>query len=143
MKLPDVNVLIYAHRVDEPTHAFYARWLDALVNGPSPFALSPLVATGFVRVVTHPRFPAPTELEQAIAFIEILSSAPSCRWVGAGPRSWELARDLCRKTKTRGGRVADALHAAIAIEHGCTLISRDRDFMQYRRHGLSFELLEP
>jgi toxin-antitoxin system PIN domain toxin len=144
VKLPDINVLVYAHRVDDPAHAFYARWLDTLVNGASPFALSVLVAAGFVRVVSHPKFPsAPTGLEHAISFIEALSSAPTCRWVGAGPSHFALVRDLCRKTKARGARVSDAQHAAVAIEHGCTLVSRDSDFIELQRHGLSFELLEP
>jgi hypothetical protein len=94
--------------------------------------------------VTHPKFPpAPAELEQAVAFVEVLASAPSCRVVGAGPTNWALVRDLCRRTKTRGAKVSDAQHAAVAIEHGCTLVSRDPDFKRFQPHGLSFELLEP
>lgn len=95
-------------------------------------------------MVTHPRFPsAPTTLEQAMAFIEVLSSAPSCRWVGAGTENWPLVRELCRRTKTLGPGVGEAQHAAVAIEHGCTLVSRDPDFQRFQAHGLSFELLEP
>jgi len=29
MQLPDVNVLVYAHREDAPEHARYAAWLRA------------------------------------------------------------------------------------------------------------------
>lgn len=142
--MPDVNVLVYAHRAEDPAHRFYYQWLDELVNGPAPFALSVLVAAAFVRVVTSPRFPpAPSELEQAVAFIEVLSSSSNCRWVGAGPDTWRLIRDLCRTTKTRGSKVSDAQHAAVAIEHGCTLVSRDLGFRRFEPHGLSFELLEP
>jgi toxin-antitoxin system PIN domain toxin len=144
MKMPDVNVLVYAHRVEDPAHDFYSAWLHALANGEAPFALSVLVASGFVRVVTHARFaPAPSELEQAVAFVEVLASAPSCRLLGAGPESWQLVRDICRKTATRGARVSDAHHAAVAIEHGCTWVSRDADFRRFEPHGLAFELLEP
>lgn len=46
-------------------------------------------------------------------------------------------------TKTRGAQVSDALHAAVAIEHGCTLVSLDPDFKRFKPHGLKFELLEP
>lgn len=144
MNMPDVNLLIYAHRADDPAHAFYAKWLDDTVNGRAAFALSVLSATAFVRIVTNTRFPtAPTELEQAISFIEVLSSAPNCRWVGVGPSTWALVRDLCRATKTRGPTISDAQHAAVAIENGCTLVSRDPDFRRFERHGLSFTLLEP
>jgi hypothetical protein len=144
LKLPDVNVLIYAHRVDDPAHEFYADWMDRLMNGPAPFALSVLTASAFVRIVTNAKFPsAPSELEQAIAFVEVLSSAPGCRMVGAGSSNWGLVRDLCRSTKTRGPKISDAQHAAVAIEHGCTLVSRDSDFKRFKAHGLAFELLEP
>jgi toxin-antitoxin system PIN domain toxin len=144
MKLPDTNILIYAHRADLPVNAFYAPWLERLVNGASPFALSVNVAVGFVRIVTGSAFrPVPTPLDQALAFIEALASASTCRWVGAGATSWDLARDLCRATKTAGAAISDAHHAAVAIEHGCTLVSRDRDFQRFTRHGLAFELLEP
>jgi predicted nucleic acid-binding protein len=44
--MPDVNVLVYAHRVDETWHEAYRVWLDEAVNGPQPFVLSVLVAVG-------------------------------------------------------------------------------------------------
>lgn len=142
--MPDVNVLVYAHRAEDPAHRFYRGWLENLANGPAPFAVSTLVAAGFVRVVTHAKFrPAPSELEEAVAFVEVLVSAPGCRVVGAGQTSWQLLRDLCRRTGTRGAKVSDAHHAAVAIEHGCTLVSRDSDFARFQPQGLSFELLEP
>ena len=144
MQLPDANILLYAHRVEDPAHRFYSQWLHGLVNGSAPFALSVLVAAAFVRVVTHPRFPpAPAELEQALAFIEVVSTAPTCRVVGAGPGTWPLVRDLCRQTRTRGAKVSDAHHAAVAIEHGCTLVTRDPDFRRFKAHGLELKLLEP
>jgi predicted nucleic acid-binding protein len=34
MLMPDVNVLIYAHRADERVHAPYRRWLTDLVAHP-------------------------------------------------------------------------------------------------------------
>jgi toxin-antitoxin system PIN domain toxin len=144
MKMPDVNILVYAHRAEDPAHAFYRDWLEEVVNGPAPFGLSVLVASAFVRIVTHPRFrPIPSELEQAIAFVEAVATAPAARVVGAGWTHWQLVRDLCRKTQSRGALISDAQHAAVAIEHGCTWVSRDQDFERFKPHGLTFELLEP
>ena len=40
MQLPDVNVLIYAHRQDAPEHDRYAAWLRALVEAKEPFAVA-------------------------------------------------------------------------------------------------------
>ena len=39
--------------------------------------------------------------------------------------------------------VADAQHAAIALEHGCTWVTRDADFEGFRGSGLRVELLIP
>lgn len=38
--MPDVNILVYAHRQEEETHRFYREWLESLVNDRAPFALS-------------------------------------------------------------------------------------------------------
>ena len=47
MLLPDVNVLIYAHRIDScDDHPAYAQWLIDLANGHEPFALSSLTLKG-------------------------------------------------------------------------------------------------
>ena len=55
MLLPDVNVLIYAHREDgHPEHSRFASWLSALATGPEPFALSVLAMVGLVRIVDEP-----------------------------------------------------------------------------------------
>ena len=70
MDLPDVNVLIYAHRAEAVEHERYRDWLTALVSSPAPFALSELVAVGFVRIVTNGRiWSAPTPPELALEFI--------------------------------------------------------------------------
>jgi len=59
MIMPDVNVLVYAHREESPAHARYAMWLTSVANGPAPFALSEPVLQGFIRVVTNPRIYKP------------------------------------------------------------------------------------
>jgi predicted nucleic acid-binding protein len=46
----DVNILVYAHREEEKCHEARAKWMTTLVDGAEPFALSILVAIGFVRV---------------------------------------------------------------------------------------------
>ncbi len=51
--------------------------------------------------------------------------------VTPGERHWPIFRDLCLKTGTRGPRVSDAWFAALAIEHGCTWITFDRDYARF------------
>lgn len=115
-----------------------------MANGPEPFGLSTLVAAGFVRVVTHPEFPnGATPLPQALSVIDGLAATPRCHWVGPGRRHWSEFARLCRECGSVGKRVADAQHAAVAIEHACEWVSRDRDFAAFASQGLKFELLEP
>ena len=71
MLLPDVKVLVYAHRAESPEHERYAEWLRALATGLEPFALSELGASGFVRIATNRKiWDDPTSLEDALHFIE-------------------------------------------------------------------------
>jgi len=49
MQLPDVNVLIHAHREDAAEHDRYAARLLALTAADEPFALSEVVLAGFLR----------------------------------------------------------------------------------------------
>jgi uncharacterized protein len=142
--MPDVNILVYAHRKDERVHKFYRNWLEDLVNSAAPFALSALVGVAFVRIVTHPRFhDDPTPLSVALETINRLRETPGCRWLLPGERHWDLTAMLCRKTGVTGKQVADAQHAALAIEQGCQWITRDDDFASFSLHGLNWQHLVP
>jgi toxin-antitoxin system PIN domain toxin len=144
MILFDVNVLVYAHREDQEWHAFYRARLEEAISGAQSFGLTPLVAGGFVRVVTGANFPnGPTPLPQALAVVDGLMELSNSHWVNPGKRHWELVSALCRATRRTGKGVADAQHAAIAIEHACTWISRDKDFLNFEKHGLRFEHWAP
>ena len=141
MILPDVNVLVYAHRRDAVEHAEYRAWLEDLVNGETVFGLSDLVLSGFLRVVTHPRvFVKPTPLARALEFVEALGSAPNRVRLEPGAQHWGIFVRLCRESKVRGNLVPDAYLAALAIESGAEWVTTDRDFARFRglkwRHPL-------
>jgi hypothetical protein len=131
--VPDVNVLVYAHREDStPEHAEYAAWLTSLATGVEPFALSVLALAGVVRIVTNPRiFRRPSTLDEVFAFIHELRVRPTARVVAPGPKHLEILEDLCRRANATGKLSADAQHAAVAIEHGCTLVTTDSDFDRF------------
>ncbi len=133
MVSPDVNVLVYAHREDgHAEHPRFAAWITSLATGPEPFALSLLALAGFVRVVTNPRvFRQASTLDQALEFTGELVRRPTARLIGPGPQHWDLVTELCRATKATGKLVADAQHAAVAIEHGCTWVTTDADFARF------------
>ncbi len=142
MLLPDVNILIYAHRAESPEHARYAAWLRDLAEAPEPFALSDLGASGFVRIVTNARiWETPTSTEDALEFIARLRSRSNARILTHGAASWDIFARLCLAARARGRLVADAYHAALAIEHGCELVTADGDFARFaglrHRHPLA------
>jgi toxin-antitoxin system PIN domain toxin len=140
--MPDVNILVYAHRADERTHPAYRSWLEELVSGREPFALSVLVAVSFVRIVTTQRiFPAPTPLPVALAAVDQLVAHPRCRLVAPREDHWIRVGELCRKTGATGKFVADAQHAAVAISAGCTWVTRDGDFSRFTAEGLRWRHL--
>ncbi len=132
MLMPDVNVLIYAHREESREHGRYLQWVTDLANGAEPFALSEPVMQGFLRVVTNPRIfePASTVL-QGLAFLDALTGLPHCHVVRAGASHWEIFRELCETGGLRGKVLADAAHAALAIETGCEWVSADTDFARF------------
>jgi len=132
MWMPDVNILVYAHRQESPGHKRYADWLVGCATGPEPFALSELVLHGFVRVVTNPRvFDPPSTVGQALRFLDALLARPTCSSVRPGPRHWRIFRQLCEGANVRGKLVADAAHAALAIETGCEWVTADTDFSRF------------
>ena len=57
------------------------------------------------------------------------------------PWFWDIFTRLCRQVDARAKLVPDAYLAALAIEHGCELISEGKDFRRFRglrwRHPLN------
>ncbi len=132
MVLLDVNVLVYAFRIDSPRHKQWRSWLEGLVNSSEPYAVADVVLAGFLRVVTHPKvFRFPTRVEDATAFAETLRGRANCLQVAAGPRHWEIFLDQCRRAGAKGNLVWDAYLAALAIESGSEWITADRDFSRF------------
>lgn len=125
----DVNVLVGAHRTDAPEHEALRAWLETTVNGPSPFGVPGIVASGYLRVVTHPRvFANPTPVGVALEQMRALIGAPNAARLDPGPRHWRIFDDLCARGRAFGNLVPDAYIAAIAIEHGAELVTLDRGF---------------
>jgi toxin-antitoxin system PIN domain toxin len=141
MRCVDVNVLVYAHRPESPDHERYRAWLEQIRRDDEPLALSSLVMSGFLRVVTHHRvFREPTPLATAVDFLQALRSSPNAVSLSPGQRHWDIFLQLCRGIDARGNDVPDAYHAAIAVENGATWYSADRSFARFRnlrwRHPL-------
>jgi uncharacterized protein len=130
--LPDVNVLVYAHRSDSAHHEACRQWLESVLSSDEAYAISELVLSSFVRVVTHPAvFNPPSTLQDALAFANEVLSPDHSVPVSPGPRHWEIFSTLCRDAGAKGNLVADAYLAALAVESGCEWISTDGDYARF------------
>ncbi|MDN5748857.1 MAG: PIN domain-containing protein [Pseudonocardia sp.] len=133
MILPDVNVLVYAHRQDSVHHERYGSWLAEVVAGRDELALVEATLTGFVRIVTHPRiFDEPATTTEALAFVETLHAARRVRRLVATAATWRHFAGLANTDRqVRGNLVPDAWLAAMARSHGCRVATADRGFARY------------
>lgn len=132
MILPDVNVLLYAHKRDLERHDEYREWLRALLTSRSAFALSDLVLCGVIRIATHPRvFDPPSTMGEVLDFVTRIRERPNRVSVSPGPRHWDIFLSLCRSGGVKGNLVPDAYLAALAIESGSELATTDRDFARF------------
>lgn len=128
---PDVNVLLAAYRTDHPRHPVARPWLEsslAAADSGARWTLLPMVAAGFLRLVTHPKvFPEPTPTEQACTFVDALLSCPGVE-MGQIGQEWNGLAALSRDRGLSGNRVPDAWIASAVRTLGEHLVTFDRDF---------------
>jgi len=130
--LTDVNILIYAFRSDSNDHAAYRNWLDAQVNGPAAYGISPQVLSAVARIATNKKaYVQPSKLVDVLAFCETLLEQPNATVCTPGDRHWSIFTDICTRSKASGNLIADAWFAALAIEYGCEWITNDRDYARF------------
>lgn len=138
MKIPDLNILVAAFRYEHVDHARMRAWLqDALAT--EQIGLASYVMTGVVRLLTNRAiWERPDTSEIALGHIDALRHNESVIDVAPGPAHWSIFAQLCRDADARGSLVSDAALAAVAIEHGATLVTLDRDFAKFS--GLRWEM---
>ncbi len=132
MKLPDVNLLLYALDASAPRHRAARRWLEERLSGTETLAFAWIVLLAFVRLATSPRvFRAPLEPAEAFAIVEGWLAQPCATIVHPTDRHLALLRELLGPLGTAGNLTTDAHLAALAIEHGAELCSSDADFSRF------------
>jgi uncharacterized protein len=132
VKLPDVNLFLYA--VDkaspryEPAHA----WVEATLSGSETVALAWTTLVGFVRLSTRANlFEQPLEVEYALDLLDGWLHQPCVTVVHPTYRHATVLRELLLPLGTAGNLTNDAHLATLAIEHGATLYSSDNDFSRF------------
>jgi toxin-antitoxin system PIN domain toxin len=133
MFLMDVNVLVYAHRADVVNHSAYRRWLESVINGHASFGYSELILSGFLRIVTHPKvFEMPSTLSSAICFTRQIRNLHNAVCIAPGSMHWKIFMECLEQTNATGNDIADAYHAALAMEWNCEWVTADKGFKRFK-----------
>jgi toxin-antitoxin system PIN domain toxin len=130
--LVDANILLYSIDTASPFHGPAESWLVDALNGPRRIGIPWMSLAAFLRIATNPRATRhPLSPSEAWEHIDGWLDAPAT-WVpepGRGHRT--IFRDLMTRLDLRAGLVADAVLAAICIEHGLDIVSADSDFARF------------
>jgi len=132
VKLPDVNLFLYAVDEASPRHAPAREWVQETLSGSETVALAWTVLLGFVRLSTHASlFEAPLEVGEALDLVDGWLEQPCTTVVHPTDRHSAVLRELLGPLGTAGNLANDAHLAALAIEHGAQVCSCDSDFSRF------------
>jgi uncharacterized protein len=132
LHLLDANILIYAFRRDSPYHGPCYRWLTAALAAGMQVATTAIVEVALLRITTLPTLGAAAAAPRDVfRFLAALKGQPASVGIEPGDNHLPLFAKLCEDLKLRGNDVNDAYLAALALEHGATLVSADRGFRRF------------
>lgn len=132
MKLPDVNLLLYALDETSPHYGRARPWLEGSLSGTEPVGFAWTVLLAFLRLSTRALvFAAPLGADEAFDVVEGWLAQPNAIVVEPTERHLAVLRGLVEPLGTAGNITTDAHLAALAIEHGAELCSADADFQRF------------
>ena len=132
MILTDANLLLYAYNVDAGEHDTSRQWLETQLSGSSLFCFAWQTITAFLRISTNPRaFVKPLSTKEATSIVTEWLERPQTVLLTPGEKHWSIFQKLLETGQATGPLVMDAHLAALALEHGATLASSDRDFSRF------------
>lgn len=133
MILIDANLLLYAYHPRAAQHEQSRAWLESVLSGPDLVRFSWLTLWAFLRIGTNFRvYEQPLTTGEAEAIVTSWLAQPNAGILEPAERHWQILRGLMREGQAVGALVMDAVLAAIALEHGATLCTTDRDFSRFR-----------
>ena len=132
MILIDANLLLYAYHPRAAQHEASRRWLEAQLSGSELVRFAWIIVWSFLRIGTNPRvFEHPLSIAEAETAVSSWLAEPVAGILEPGERHWEILGQLVREGQTTGPLLMDAVIAAIALEHGATLCTTDKDFSRF------------
>ena len=132
MILIDANLLLYAYDSESPHHEAARTWLETAMSSGHPLRFALITLLAFVRIASDRRiYTRPLSPAETCSLIEQWLSRSNVRLLQPGPRAWRLLKAMCEDGQARGAMVMDAHLAALAMEHGASIATSDRDFLRF------------
>jgi uncharacterized protein len=132
VKLPDVNLLIYAIDEASPKHESARPWLERTLSGAEAVGFAWAVLLGFLRISTSAAIlEQPLSLAESLDCVDGWLEQPCATVPAPTERHAGLLRRLLEPLGAAGNLTSDAHLAALAIEHGAELCSCDTDFARF------------
>jgi uncharacterized protein len=132
VKLLDVNLLVYSADESSAHHEAARAWLERTLSGTEEVGFAWPALLGFVRISTNPvAFGNALSPAKAFEFVNSWLDQPIATVVHPTPEHVAVLRRLLEPLGTAGNLTSDAHLAALAIEHGAELCSRDADFSRF------------
>lgn len=127
--LVDSNILVYAVNRSSPKHKIAQIFLQNNIGHLEVAHQNILEA---LRVLTHPKFPSPMKIQDALKAINSIIKA--CRVVYPEGKTYHITLLLIDKNKPVSDQIFDAYLAATALSNGITTIATDniRDFKKFK-----------
>jgi toxin-antitoxin system PIN domain toxin len=133
VKVPDVNLLLYALDTSSPQHERAGAWLAQVLSGTEPVCFTWPVVLAFLRLSTRAQvFENPLTPEEAFDIVDGWLAQPCTVVLHPSDRHLAILRGLVEPLGTAGNLMSDAHLAALAIEHGAEVCSADTDFARFR-----------
>ena len=135
--LLDVNVLLALLDADHVVHRVARAWLERDIE--HGWASCAITQNGFVRVVTQDRYPSPISPAEAMSRLRRATGTEHHSFL---PCDVSLLDESTRADRIHGAKqVTDVYLLALAIAHGCRLVTFDRAIPLTALAGASAEHL--
>lgn len=142
--LADVNVLVANHDLRHQHHEVARMALRSLFDNGDRLALTSVSMSGATRVLSYTTYrEALDRLVDVTRHLSELADAPQTVMLAPGERHWSLFRSMIDTGRFGHHETTDAWFAALAIEHGATLVTFDGGFARFEPFGLRWHHLTP
>jgi uncharacterized protein len=128
----DANILLYAYHPADARHGRAKLWLERTLSSDQLIRLPWFTILAFVRIGTNPRvFEHPLTIREAVDHVRSWLDLANVKILDPEDRYWSILSGVLVDGQVTGPLVSDAALAALAIEHGATLVTTDRDFSRF------------